>query len=150
MKEVLEPNAIIVRKTCAPRKYPCPTCGKKGRRQFIKSRFVRHLAQSQPLYWEVVTGVYKARCRCCKFFSSTVPGVEPSADYTDAVREKVVNLPVRDQLSGYGVQRHLEEDFLLHASIGYVHNCLDLAKKSRRRRLLAVGLSQLLRRFVPR
>jgi transposase len=129
VKEVLESNAKIVRKVCAPRKYPCPTCGKKGRRQFIKSRFVRHLAPTQPLYWEVVIGVYKARCQCCKFFSSTVEGVEPSADYTNAVREKVVNLLVRDQLSGYGVQRHLEEDFLLHVSIGYVHNCLDLAKK---------------------
>ena len=37
--------------------------------------------------------------------------------YTDGVRQKVVDLLVRDHLSVYKVQAHLKEDFLLDVSI---------------------------------
>jgi len=101
---------------------------------------VRHLAHKREAWWEVTVGVYKSKCDCVqKFFTSTVPGVEVGAEYTNAVREKVVDLIVRDHLSNYKAIEHLKEDFLLGVSIGFIYDALEWAgKKSFVRRVPGV------------
>lgn len=109
----------------APLRCPCPDCGKLGRRKRTRSRTVGHLAHKQPIFWKLVVGVYAAACACRKFFTSTVEGVALRAGYTDAVRQKVVDLLVRDHLSVYKVQTHLKEDFALSVSIGFIYDCFQ-------------------------
>ena len=142
-----EPEPLVEKKKCAPKKWPCSICGTLGRKERERTFPVRHLAQGCPACWEVTIGVYKAKCKCCrqvlrtvngrqipvrkrvKYFSSTVEGLTPHADFTDAVRRKVVDLVVRDRLTNDQVIEHLREDFHLDISVGYIYNCLDHAQK---------------------
>ena len=130
-KVVAEKPPLIEKKSHAPRRYPCPKCGKPGRRLFTRTRMVRHLAHKREAWWEVTVGVYKARCKCGgpRHFTSTPPGVEVGAEYTNAVREKAVDLIVRDHLSNYKAIEHLKEDFLFGTSIGFLYNSLAWAGK---------------------
>jgi hypothetical protein len=78
----------------------------------------------------VTVGVYQAKCGCARqHFTSTVPGVEVGAEYTNAVREKLVDLIVRDHLSNYKAIDHLAEDFLIKPSIGFIYDALEWAGK---------------------
>lgn len=139
------PNALIETSRCAPKKWPCPQCGVLGRRERCKTVKYRHLAHGRESWWYVTIGVYKAKCKCCrqimrkidgrlmpvrkrvKYFQSQVKGVK--GHYTDAVRRKVVDLVVRDRLTNDQVIEHLQEDFHLEISVGYIYNCLDYAQK---------------------
>lgn len=118
---------VIETKRKAPVQHPCPSCGKKGRRKRTRTRTVQHLAHQQPLLWKLVVGVYAAACTCSKYFTAQVEGVALRCGFTDAVRQKVVDLLIRDHLSVYKVQRHLKEDFLLHVSIGFIYDCFQWA-----------------------
>ena len=62
-----------------------------------------------------------------KYFTSTVNGVR--GHYTDEVRRKVVNLVVRDRMTSDQVIEHLQEDFHLSISVGFIYDCLDRAQK---------------------
>jgi hypothetical protein len=64
-----------------------------------------------------------------KYFTSTVEGVAQGAEYTDAARDKVVDLVVRDRLPNSLVIKHLREDFSLEVSVGFIYLCLDRAQK---------------------
>jgi hypothetical protein len=88
---------------------------------------VKHLAHKQPALWRLVVGVYAAACACSRFFTATVEGVALRCGYTDAVRQKVIDLLIRDHLSVYKVQRHLKEDFFLEVSIGFIYDCFEWA-----------------------
>jgi len=137
---VPEGKPLVVKKKNAPKKYPCPICGTLGRRQRTRTHVVRHLAHKREVYIEVTVGVYKTRCKCPRnYFTSTVPGVEVGAEYSNVVREKVVDLLIRDRLSNYKVLEHLEEDFLLKVSIGWLYLCLEWARKKGILRATAVG-----------
>lgn len=141
------PAPRIVRKRCTPKRWPCPVCGTLGRRERVRTYPVRDLAHGKPLVWEVTVGVYRAKCRCCrqilrpvkgrtipvrkrvKYFTSTVAGMDRGAAYTDAVRQKVVDLVVRDRLPNALLIQHLQEDYHLQISSGYIYKCLDWAQK---------------------
>jgi hypothetical protein len=88
---------------------------------------VRHLAHKRAAFWTLIYGVYAAGCACAKYFTAVIEGVGFKCGYTDAVRQKVVDLLVRDHLSVYKVQAHLEEDFLLEVSIGFIYDCFQWA-----------------------
>jgi transposase-like protein len=88
---------------------------------------VRHLAHKRAAFWTLIYGVYAASCACAKFFTAVIEGVGFKCGYTDAVRQKVVDLLVRDHLSVYKVQAHLKEDFLLEVSIGFIYDCFQWA-----------------------
>ena len=139
--------ARVVKKRRAPKRWPCPVCGKPGRRERTRTYTVRHLAHKEPVAWEVTVGVYRAKCGCrrtfmrkveggvmpvrkrVKYFTSTADGVAQGAEYTDAVRDKIVGLVVRDRLPNSLVIKHLREDFSLDVSVGFIYNCLDRAQK---------------------
>jgi hypothetical protein len=137
----------IVKKRCAPKTWPCALCGRRGRRERTRTHEVRHLGHKEPVIWEVTVGVYHAKCDCLRtymrevrgrlmpvrkrvrYFTSTVDGVDVGAEFTDEVRQKVVDLVVRDRLPNSLVIQHLKEDFSLDISVGYIYLCLDWAKK---------------------
>jgi hypothetical protein len=56
-------------------------------------------------------------------------GVAQGAEYTDAVRDKIVDLVVRDRLPNSLAIKHLKEDFSLEVSVGFTYLCLDRAQK---------------------
>jgi hypothetical protein len=89
---------------------------------------VRHLAHKVPAFVRIIVGVYAAPCACAKFFASTVEGVALRAGYTDAARQKVVDLIVRDHLPLRKAQSHLEEDFALEVAVGFIYDCLNGAE----------------------
>ena len=57
-----------------PKHYPCPQCGKKGKRKQVIIRHIPHLAALHRRAWIVAeVGVYKACCACCQYFQAPIP-----------------------------------------------------------------------------
>jgi Transposase len=123
--ETLGPHTRTIPVHCAPRKAPCPTCGKLGRRKDVHHRFVRTIEFKQVVYLDVTYGEYRARCRCCKTFRTTPPGVEPRALYDNKVRLAVLDRILEDGMSVERVIASMRRDFLLELSDGFVYDCLD-------------------------
>jgi hypothetical protein len=61
------PN-LIHRIRRAPRRAPCPSCGRRGRRKRLLHRRVRTLAYRRVAWLEVTYAEYRSRCGCCKYF----------------------------------------------------------------------------------
>jgi hypothetical protein len=60
-----------------PKYYPCPQCGKKGKRKRVMTRRIPHVAVLHRRSWIVAeVGVYQARCACCKC-CALPPGERP-------------------------------------------------------------------------
>jgi transposase len=108
----------------APRTAPCPRCGTPGRRKQYLTRLVRGLAYKAILLVRVTTAEYRAACACCQTFRTQVPGVTPRAQYTDAVREAVLDRLLDDHLSAEATLAALRRDFLLELSTGFLYDCL--------------------------
>lgn len=115
----------IVRRSRAPKTYPCPRCGKRGRRKDTHTRRVRGIAYGQIVFIEVTVGEYRAACTCCKTFRSHVEGIEPRAEYTNRVRDAVIDRLLDDGMSLHRVQQAMHRDFLLELSDGFLSDCLD-------------------------
>ncbi len=75
----------ITRLRRAPRRAPCPTCGRLGRRKRLLHRRVRTLAYRRVAWLEVTYAEYRARCGCRKYFRTWPWDVPPKADYDAAV-----------------------------------------------------------------
>ena len=74
------PTIVTIPVSCAPKKAPCPTCGRPGRRtRILPPRRVRTVAYQAIAYLEITCGEYRARCDCCTTFRSTPEGVLPTA-----------------------------------------------------------------------
>src|SRR3954447_11053897 len=81
------PTPVVIPVHCAPKKAPCPRCGKPGRRKRTLTRTVRTLAYQAVAVLGVTYGGYAARCRCRTTFRNTPEGVPPKAKYDNRVRE---------------------------------------------------------------
>ena len=115
----------LVRRSRAPKTYPCPQCGKRGRRKDTHTRRVRDIAYGQVVFIELIVGEYRAACACCKTFRSRVEGIEPRAEYTNRVRDAVIGRLLDDGMSLHRVQQAMRRDFLLELSDGFLSDCLD-------------------------
>jgi len=122
---VLQPRARVLRRRCAPRTFPCPRCGRPGRRKDTHTRQVRDLAYREVLLIELTVGEYRARCGCCKTFRSQVEGIEPRAEYTNRARAAVLDRVLDDGMSMERLRRALARDFHLDLSDGFLYDCLD-------------------------
>jgi transposase-like protein len=110
---------------CCPKKAPCPTCGKLGRRkQVLPPRLVRTIAYKQIVYLEINCAEYRARCGCCKTFRTHPEGVGPRCLYDNRVREAVLARIVEDGMSIQKLLEAMQRDFLLDLSEGFVYDCL--------------------------
>jgi transposase-like protein len=107
-----------------PKQYPCPQCGKKGKRKHVVTRRIAHVAALNRRCWIVAeVGVYKARCACCKYFQAAIPGVPRRGRYSLEVRNTVANALIRDRMPYLSVIRRMQEDYHLELSLGYIHAC---------------------------
>jgi hypothetical protein len=122
---VLQPRVRVLRRRCAPRTYPCPRCGRPGRRKDTHTRQVRDLAYQEILLIELTVGEYRARCGCCKTFRSQVEGIGPRAEYTNRVRAAVLDRLLDDGMSMERLRQALARDFHLDLSDGFLYDCLD-------------------------
>jgi hypothetical protein len=123
--ETIGPHVRTIPVHCAPRKAPCPTCGKLGRRKATHNRRVRTIAYKQVVFLDVTYGEYRARCTCCTTFRTTPPGVEPRALYDNKVRQAVLDRVLDDGMSAERVIASMRRDFYLDLSDGFVYDCLD-------------------------
>jgi hypothetical protein len=115
----------VLRQRCAPQSFPCPHCGTLGRRKDTHTRPVRDIAFGEVLIIEVTVGEYRAACDCGKTFRSRVDGIEPRAQYTNRVRDAVIDRLLDDGMSLHRLQQAMRRDFLLDLSDGFLYDCLD-------------------------
>jgi Transposase len=123
--DALQPRVRVVQRQCAPNSFPCPHCGKRGRRKKTHTRPVRDIAYGEILIVELTVGEYRARCSCCKTFRSQVEGIDLRAKYTNRVREAVIDRLFDDGMSMERLREALQRDFHLDLSQGFLYDCLD-------------------------
>jgi len=123
--DALKPRVRVERCSCAPKTFPCPQCGTKGRRKDVHIRRVRDIAYREIVVVEIEVGEYRARCSCCKTFRAQVEGLEPRAEYTNRVREAVIDRLLDDSMSMERLRQALQRDFHLDLSDGFLYDCLD-------------------------
>src|SRR3954453_22864230 len=118
------PTPVVIPVHCAPKKAPCPTCGKHGRRKRTFTRTVRTVAFKAVAYLEVTCGEYGARCGCRTTFRNSPEGVLPRALYDNKVRDLVLDRVLRDGMSIERTLGSLRREFLLDLSTGFVYDVL--------------------------
>lgn len=119
------PTIITIPVHCAPKKAPCPTCGRPGRRaRILPPRRVRTVAYRAIAYLEITGGEYRARCDCCTTFRNTPDGILPRAAYDNTVRDLVLGRIIEDGMSIERALRSLRREFLLELSTGFVYDVL--------------------------
>jgi transposase-like protein len=118
------PTPVVIPVHCAPKKAPCPKCGKHGRRKRKITRRVRTVAYKAVAYLEITCGEYRARCDCRTTFRSTPEQVLPRALYDNKVRDLVLERVVEDGMSIERTLESLRREFLLELSTGFVYDVL--------------------------
>ena len=131
-------TTVLIPIHCAPKKAPCPRCGKPGKRKRTWTREVRTVASKAVAFLKITYGEYAAGCRCGTTFRTTPEEVLPKAHYDNKVRDLVWDRILKDGMSIERVQESLHRDFLLELSTGFVYDVLrDRARQldlSERRR----------------
>jgi len=102
------------------RRRPSPVRGED-----VHTRPVRDIAYREIVILEITVGEYRARCSCCKTFRSRVEGIEPRAEYSNRVREAVIDRLLDDRMSVERLRLALQRDFHLELSDGFLYDCLD-------------------------
>ena len=76
---------------------------------------------------ELTVGEYRADCSCCKTFRSQVDGIEPRAEYTNRVRDVVIDRLLEDGMSLNRLQPIAAptRSSFLNLSDGFLYDCLD-------------------------
>jgi transposase-like protein len=119
------PTPLVIPRHCAPKKAPCPKCGKHGRRKRkLPPRRVRTVAYKAVAYLEITCGEYQARCGCCTTFRTTPEGVLPRALYDNKVRDLVLGRILKDGMNVEQTLESLDREFLLNLSTGFVYDVL--------------------------
>lgn len=123
--DAVQPRHRAVRRDCAPKTFPCPHCGKHGRRRKVHTRQVRDIAYREIVIIKLRVGEYRARCSCCKTFRAQVEGIDARAQYTNQVREAVIDRLLDDSMSMERIRQALLRDFHLELSDGFLYDCID-------------------------
>jgi hypothetical protein len=122
--DVPVPTPIVIPVRCAPKKAPCPTCGKLGRRKRTLERTVRTLHYKAIAVLKITYGEYEARCDCSTTFRTTPESVLPKAKYDNKVRDLVLERILEDGMSIERVLQSIQREFLLDLSTGFVYDVL--------------------------
>src|SRR3954451_3040518 len=118
------PTSVVIPVHCAPKKAPCPRCGKRGRRKRTLTRAVRTVAYKAVAFLEVTYGEYAARCGCCTTFRNSPEGVLPKAHYDNELRDLVLDRLLKDAMSIERALASIRREFLLDLSSGFVYDVL--------------------------
>src|SRR5436305_3820953 len=118
------PTPVVILVDCAPKKAPCPKCGKRGRRKRTLTRTVRTVAYKAIALLEITYGEYTARCRCCTTFRTHPDGVPQKAKYDNKVRDLVLDRLLKDGMSIERALASIRREFLLELSPGFVYDVL--------------------------
>jgi Transposase len=119
------PTPVVIPVHAAPKKAPCPKCGKHGRRKRkLTPRRVRTVAYKAIVLLEITCGEYAARCDCCKTFRNSLEGVLPRALYDNKVRDLVLDRILKDGMSVERTLESLRREYLLDLSTGFVYDVL--------------------------
>jgi Transposase len=119
------PTPLVIPIHSAPKKAPCPQCGKHGRRKRkLPPRRVRTVAYKAVAFLEIICGEYQARCDCCKTFRNSPENVLPRALYDNKVRDLVLDRILKDAMNVEQTMASLRRDFLLDLSTGFVYDVL--------------------------
>jgi transposase-like protein len=117
-------SKVVIPISCAPKKAPCPHCGKLGKRKRTLHREVRTLAYKTIAVLDITYAEYEARCDCCSTFRTNPEEVLPKAKYDNKVRQAVLDRIIDDAMNVEATLHSLERDFLLDLSPGFVYDCL--------------------------
>ena len=152
--DVPAPTPLVIPVHCAPKKAPCPKCGKRGRRTRTLTRTVRTVAYKTVAFLEITYGEYHARCGCSTTFRNTPEGVLPKAKYDNKVRDLVLERIIEDGMSIERILQSLQREFLLDLSSGFVYDVLHdfaagLDMAAHRRKVLDALQRHPLRRRTP-
>ena len=124
------PHPLNVPIRCAPRKAPCPSCGKLGRRKQTLKRSVRTIEYRRVAHLDISYGEYRASCDCSATFRTHPPGVGLRDRYDAKVRQVLLDRLLGDRMSVEAARASLRRDFLLELSDGFAYDCLrDHARK---------------------
>ena len=124
------PSPLVIPIHCAPKKAPCPHCGKHGRRKRTLTRTVRTVAFRRVAVLEITYGEYQAKCDCCSTFRTSPEGVLPKAQYDNKVRDLVLERILADGMNVEQTIESLRREFLLDLSSGFVYDVLhDYARQ---------------------
>ncbi|QEH38927.1 MULE transposase domain protein [Aquisphaera giovannonii] len=118
------PTPVVIPIHCAPKKAPCPKCGRSGRRKRTFTRRVRTVAYKAVAYLEVTGGEYRARCDCSTTFRNVPEGVLPRALYDNKVRDLVLRRILDDGMSVERTLESLRREYLLDLSTGFAYDVL--------------------------
>lgn len=118
------PTVVDIPVFCAPKKAPCPNCGKKARRTRTHERRVHTIEYRRVVVLVFTVGEYAARCGCCRTFRTSPDGVLPRQKYDNKVRQAVLDRILDDGMNVEATRRSLQRDFLLELSTGFVYDCL--------------------------
>lgn len=135
------PTTVVIPVHCAPKKAPCPECGKRGRRKRTLTRTVRTVAYKAVASLEITYGEDAARCGCRTTFRNNPEGVPPKAHYDNKVRGLVLERLLKDGMSIERALASIRREFLLDLSTGFVYDVLrdhaaSLDMAAHRRRVL--------------
>src|ERR1700689_4091076 len=108
----------------APKRAPCPQCGRLARRKRILHRRLHTLVYHAVAWLEVTYAEYQARCDCCKYFRTWPLDVPQKADYDATVRTAVLDRLLRDRLNVEQTKAAMQRDFLVSLSDGFIYECL--------------------------
>jgi len=120
-------NVFVRQVRRAPRWYPCPHCGQRGKRRRVETRRVIDAMLQRPAILEVTLGVYRPRCSCVTEFRSVHPEVDPGSPYTKRVKQLVVDAVVQDKMAYEDVQRKMEREFCLRLPISTIFRWVNEA-----------------------
>lgn len=118
------PTVVDIPVFCAPKKAPCPYCGKKARRVRTHERPVRTIEYHKIAFLRITVGEYRARCGCCSTFRTSPDGILPRQKYDNKVRQAVLDRILDDGMNVEATRHCLKRDFLLDLSTGFVYDCL--------------------------
>jgi hypothetical protein len=118
------PTTIVIPVNAAPKKAPCPKCGKRGRRKRTMTRTVRTIAYKAIAFLEITYGEYAARCDCCTTFRNSPEGVLPKAHYDNKVRDLVLDRILKDSMNIERALESIHREFYLDLSSGFVYDVL--------------------------
>jgi transposase-like protein len=119
------PTPAVIPVHAAPKKAPCPNCGRHGRRKRkLTPRRVRTVAYKAVVYLEITCGEYQAKCGCCTTFRNSPEGVLPRALYDNTVRDLVLDRILKDGMSVERTLESLGREYLLDLSTGFVYDVL--------------------------